>query len=572
MRGGVSARPAREGARLSFRDQLDPRLVQSVFTALFLLCVLLLAAGDADVSGGSLLLNASTACLAVFVLTWLVPWGRIPRTCTGALPVIDIGLIGLVGLDPTGWACAPLLVIPLVWMAGQFGLAGAIVSGLAATLLYSVPSVSVLGPGDGILVWSVLIPAAVTSLGLALVQGVARLESDQAEVRRQRAELARASATIERQRRFSEAILDTVDVGLVLHDSDGVPLAMNAPYRAFMREIAPTGAEGPTYAFRADGSTPCPPEDLPAKRAQRGEQFDDLLLWVGENPATRKAVSVSARTVPGDGGRLAGSALAFHDVTEFMRALRVKDDFVASISHELRTPLTSILGYLDLVLEGDSLDQETRRFLDVAWRNGDRLNRLVGDILHSAQVESGSLHIVRSSTDLAGLVREAVEAARPRARSEGLALEAVAPANLWVQVDAGRMGQVIDNLLSNALKYTREGTVTVTVAADADAVQLVVADTGVGIDARDRERLFTRFFRSRYAEEQAIQGVGLGLGIVQSIVVGHGGRVEVESEPGRGSKFRVRLPLSVLVDPPPEEGLLVRPRQHSPQVPKISRV
>ena len=81
-------------------------------------------------------------------------------------------------------------------------------------------------------------------------------------------------------------------------------------------------------------------------------------------------------------------------------------------------------------------------------------------------------------------------------------------------------------------------------------MQIVVSDTGVGIDARDRERLFTRFFRSRYAEEQAIQGVGLGLGIVQSIVVGHGGRVEVRSEPGHGSEFRVRLPVSVLTDPP----------------------
>ncbi len=234
-----------------------------------------------------------------------------------------------------------------------------------------------------------------------------------------------------------------------------------------------------------------------------------------------------------------------------MRALRVKDDFVASISHELRTPLTSILGYLDVVLESETLDEENRHFLDVAWRNGDRLNRLVGDILHTAQVEAGSLHIVRSPTDLAELVREAVETSRPRARSEGLELVADAPPHLWAQVDAQRIGQVVDNLLSNALKYTIEGAVTVQLVSDADAVQIAVCDTGIGIDARDRERLFTRFFRSRYAEEQAIQGVGLGLGIVQSIVVGHGGRVEVTSEPGRGSEFRVRLPVSVLTDPPP---------------------
>ncbi len=479
----------------------------------------------------------------------MTPWHRLPARATAVLPVLDIALIGLAGLDPTGWAIAPLLVLPVLWLAGQFSTAGAVSSGVAAVLFFSIPTVAVLGPGDGTLAWSVLIPVAVTALGFALVQGVDRVEHDRAEVRRQREELDQAAVIIEAHRRFSQAILDAVDVGVVLQDHAGVPLAANGPYRELMREIAPDGPDGPTYAFHADGTTVCPPEEMPVNRALRGEHFDDFMLWVGENPATRKAVSVSARIVPGDDGLL-GSTLAFHDVTQFMRALRVKDDFVASISHELRTPLTSILGYIDVVLESDTLDEENRRFLDVAWRNGDRLNRLVGDILHTAQVEAGSLHIARAPTDLAALVRDAAETSRPRARSEGLELLAEAPSHMWAHVDGQRIGQVVDNLLSNALKYTIQGRVTVRLVEDPDAVQIVVSDTGVGIDARDRERLFTRFFRSRYAEEQAIQGVGLGLGIVQSIVVGHGGRVEVRSEPGRGSEFRVRLPVSVLTDPP----------------------
>ena len=549
MRGSAPSPPAREGAWLSFRGHLDPRFVQVAFTFVFLLSVGLLAAGESDVSRGSLLLGASLACVASLAVTWLVPWRRLSPGASAVLPVLDIALIGLAGLDPTGWAVAPLLVLPVLWMAGQFSTAGAVGSGVAATLFYSVPSVLVLGPDHGTLAWSVLIPVAVTALGLALVQGVDRVEHDQAEVRRQRDELDEAALIIEAHRRFSQAILDAVDVGVVLQDHAGAPLAANGPYRALMRQVSPDGPDGPSYVFHADNSTVCPPDELPSSRAIRGDEFDDFMLWVGENPATRKALSVSARTVPGEDGLL-GSTLAFHDVTQFMRALRVKDDFVASISHELRTPLTSILGYLDVVLESEALDDENRHFLDVAWRNGDRLNRLVGDILHTAQVEAGSLHIVRSPTDLAELVRDAVETSRPRARSEGLELAAEAPAHLWAQVDAQRIGQVVDNLLSNALKYTIDGSVTVRLVSDADAVQIAVCDTGIGIDARDRERLFTRFFRSRYAEEQAIQGVGLGLGIVQSIVVGHGGRVEVTSEPGRGSEFRVRLPVSVLTDPP----------------------
>ena len=113
-------------------------------------------------------------------------------------------------------------------------------------------------------------------------------------------------------------------------------------------------------------------------------------------------------------------------------------------------------------------------------------------------------------------------------------------------VDPQRMAQVVDNLLSNAIKYTPAGgRVRVGSSVDADRVELCVVDTGIGISAADRDRLFTRFFRARHAEEQSIQGVGLGLSITKSIVESHGGRIEVESEFGRGSMFRVRLPVGV---------------------------
>jgi signal transduction histidine kinase len=229
-----------------------------------------------------------------------------------------------------------------------------------------------------------------------------------------------------------------------------------------------------------------------------------------------------------------------------MRALKVKDEFVASVSHELRTPLTSIVGYVNILQERPDLPADVLAQLDVVARNTDRLNRLVADLLHTAQVDDGPMHVVRSETDLGAIVRDSVQAARPAAERAGVDIDVEAPASLIVMADPQRMAQVVDNLVSNAIKYTvAGGRVRVSVALEGNRVELSVADTGIGISAADRDRLFTRFFRTRQAEERSIQGVGLGLSITKTIVESHGGRIEVQSELGQGSEFRVRLPIGV---------------------------
>jgi signal transduction histidine kinase len=251
-----------------------------------------------------------------------------------------------------------------------------------------------------------------------------------------------------------------------------------------------------------------------------------------------------------DNGRFAGAALAYKDVTDFMRALEVKEEFVASVSHELRTPLTSIHGFTSLVLERDDLPEEVVHQLGVVERNVDRLDRLVADLLQTAQVERGLVHLERERTDIAALVRHSLEAVRPAVESAGLTLASRVPQHLVVMVDPQRFSQVVDNLLSNAVKYTPTGgRVEVDLSVTHERVELVVLDTGIGISMRDRSHVFSRFFRTRHAAQQSIQGIGLGLSITKAIVESHGGRIEVESEEGRGSTFRVRLPLDVPADP-----------------------
>ncbi|MGZ6696038.1 MAG: ATP-binding protein, partial [Solirubrobacteraceae bacterium] len=242
-----------------------------------------------------------------------------------------------------------------------------------------------------------------------------------------------------------------------------------------------------------------------------------------------------------------GRIVVLRDVTAEREADRLKDEFFALVSHELRTPLTSIVGYLEMALEEDhgqpGLDPQRRRFLGVIERNASRLQRLVGDLLFVAQVEAGTLTLQRGEADLAVLAREAVEAARPRAADAGVELSLRAPDALPLAgADGDRLGQMLDNLIVNALKFTPPGgSVAVTVGGERD-VELSVADTGVGIDPADQERLFERFYRAEGATERSVAGVGLGLTIVRAIVQGHGGEITLQSTPGEGTTFDVRLP------------------------------
>ena len=525
---------------------LGARWLQLGFTVCFLFSMGLLVLGGSSLSAYSLLGVATGLCLGITAVVLVLPWSRLPRGLVALVPILDIAAIGLSALDASGWAAAPQIVYPVLWLSGQFNRRGALGAGMAALVFVGIPSVFYLGTGGGTLAWSVLVPVAVTAIGLAFVQGIDRLDADRGELTRQRLALEAASTTIAEQQRFADAILDTVDVGLVLLDNTGGVRTMNQRHQDFMLLAFPEGHESTSVsAFHIDGTSRLTPEEMPHTRAGRGEQFDGYVIWVGSDPMNRRALSVSARAVRDDSGELVGATLAYKDVTEFIKALRVKDEFVASVSHELRTPLTSICGYLDLVLDQGELSEESRNLLGVAARNGERLHRLVADLLHTAQSDAGSMKVVRRRADLAAVVRDSVQNALPAAEAVGLELSLDAPDELWAEVDSQRMTQVVDNLVSNAIKYTQSGSVSVVLAIE-DRVKLEVTDTGIGIDAMDRERLFTRFFRARHAQDQSIQGVGLGLSIIKSIVESHGGRIEVQSEVGRGSRFQVRLPLDLL--------------------------
>jgi signal transduction histidine kinase len=230
--------------------------------------------------------------------------------------------------------------------------------------------------------------------------------------------------------------------------------------------------------------------------------------------------------------------------THLLKLDRTKDEFIALVSHELRTPLTSIHGYLELMKDSESgrLNDTQVHFLGVIERNSVRLMHMVSDLLLVAQAESGELALELEDVRLSTLAAGSVEAALPAAESAGIALSLSATTDACVSGDPVRLAQVLDNLISNALKFTPAGgAAEVLLTATRDTVKLEVRDTGMGMSTAEQAKLFTRFYRTREATEHAIQGTGLGLTITKAIVERHGGTITVTSARGMGTTFTVEL-------------------------------
>jgi signal transduction histidine kinase len=233
---------------------------------------------------------------------------------------------------------------------------------------------------------------------------------------------------------------------------------------------------------------------------------------------------------------------------QLVEADKLKDEFVALISHDLRTPLTSIMGYVELALEevGDPLDAERRGYLEVVSRSSERLLRLVDDLLFVARLQAGRLVLERSQLDLCVIAAQAVEEARPRAEGKQLVLEFHGNGPVMIEADKGRLFQLLDNLISNATKFTPEGGhVDVAVNQTGNGAVLDVSDTGIGLGPGEADLVFDRFFRSSRVVAQQVPGTGLGLFISRAIVEAHGGTIAVSSREGGGTTFRIELPTRV---------------------------
>ncbi len=257
-----------------------------------------------------------------------------------------------------------------------------------------------------------------------------------------------------------------------------------------------------------------------------------------------RTLTVTAASI---GHQSDGVVWTLRDTTERTRLERAKSEFVATASHELRSPLTSIKGFVELLHRSpENMSPRQREFVEIVLRSTDRLTDLVGDLLDVARIEANHVEIVRRPMDVGEAVREVAELMGPRIADKHQQLSVyVAPTLPLAQADPGRVRQIIANLLTNAHLYTQEGgSIHVAALSDRAWLQIVVQDTGIGMTPEQAERAFERFYRAQDGGHSN-PGTGLGLSIVKSLVELHDGRIEVDSEAGRGTTFRVMLPAAI---------------------------
>ncbi|CAM3702830.1 sensor histidine kinase [Nocardioides zeicaulis] len=356
------------------------------------------------------------------------------------------------------------------------------------------------------------------------------------------------------------------EVASHVHTSSGEEVSVDPALAALVEQVAQDAWR------RQDAVVVAPGHDLPVTPEQR-EMILDLLrdLDVGSvlfvplgagpecvghlaltrlpgAPVWTAEEAAAALDIGHDLGRAILNARTFEREHHLVRELRALDDYkgrmISTVAHELKNPLASVRGHLDLLELADELSEESRGWLAALDRGAQRMGRVIDDLLLLARVGEAGHPLVARPVDLRQVVADAVDVVALTASRKGVLLHVDLPAHPVTALgDADEIDRVCVNLLSNAVKYTREGgSVTVDLALAGDQAVLTCSDQGIGISAGDQERIGTEFFRSTNPEAVAESGTGLGLAIVRRVIDRHHGHLEIESELGRGSTFRVRLP------------------------------
>ncbi len=234
--------------------------------------------------------------------------------------------------------------------------------------------------------------------------------------------------------------------------------------------------------------------------------------------------------------------LVLHDITSMKEVEKIKRDLVSSVSHELRTPLTSIKGFAETLEE--EVEGKNKHYVEIIKRNTDRLINIVRDLLLLAQLEEKGVELEIEEVDLKALAEQTMRIFDTQAKEKNLALRLESPADVpWVQADPFKIEQLLINLLDNAIKYTDRGEISLVLGRRDEDVTISVHDTGIGMPKEKLSRIFERFYVIDKSRSRKTGGTGLGLSIVKHIALLHGGEVTVESAPGAGSHFHIRLPI-----------------------------
>lgn len=464
-------------------------------------------------------------------------------------PLLSLGALVVMGADilPVMPMAGLIVTIPLLWLVFEFGERGLVLAlvslGIVLATAYRL-DVMISGSGPA---WLQFLPLPLCGIGLLVGahQLATTLRRREHDLLNRTRELRTTLDASEDQLLLLRGLLETIDAVIVAYDDDGALIWDNHAARQLV-ERAGIATDGQVLEqlqiYAADQVAALDTDTIPLARAHAGEEFDAELTWFGA-PGDQLAFLLSSRQIQRPDTRRYGYVIVGLDVTALLDAIAVREGFLTTVSHELRTPLTSIMGYHELLEEGiDPEETHLHRILAVAQRNARVLLHRVSQLLQASGT-ADDLVVERHPTDLDALVREVMVKHESAAATVGVRLRLQARSAVDADIDPHSFGHVVDNLMTNALKHTPAGgTVTVTAEKQGSMVQLRVEDTGVGLTPDEQRRVFDRFYRTDHANELALQGLGVGLSVVKSIIEAHDGTVTVTSCPGEGACFTVAIP------------------------------
>jgi signal transduction histidine kinase len=493
-----------------------------------------------------LLVAAILVTIGMSAAAALVPWHRIDHRWAATMPAAQILAVGLAHIG--GVDVVVGVALPVLWLSRAYGAVGTVASVLAAVTVSWAPYLLGQPVTESTLTRLLVEPAVFASVGAYTYLAERRSQARQKLLEAQGAVLERTLDDSRRQWRMLEGVLNTIAVGVVVLGADGRVVVRNraqgglCPPTPHVGE--PADALGPLELYAEDRRTPLTREDSALLRAARGERVDREVVWWRDDdlPDGWRALGVTASPLHDEQGRWDGAVVVYQDLTPEFTAMAQQADFIAAVSHDLRTPLTSILGFAELLVDEPGIGERERGQVLAIERNSRRLLHLIGDILTAAQIAHGGLRLELWTVDLCDVVREVLDTHGPAAKAKALEVRDELEGPIFVRGDVARITEAVDNVVANAVKYSREGG-RVTVGADRGdgLVVLRVRDEGVGIPLSDQRRVFDRFYRAEAVRGGTVQGTGLGLYITQEIVRAHGGHVELVSEAGVGTEVRIIL-------------------------------
>lgn len=481
------------------------------------------------------------AIIAITLASLAVPWQRVGPRGVLVLPLLNSIAISLIALGDTA-AATFLWVFPIAWVASYYSV-GTLIATISLIALLRLINLFLTGLTVETTINMVILLITLGFVGVFMAVGSERNRSARRLLRSQSDRLAHALTRVNEQKARNRRLLDSLDVGIARVGAGGLLEVSNTAFHTFF-ELDSEGHSHPTRAveYRARRGDPVPASRTAIARASRGELFKDEIVWLFGSDGRWRAIKTTTTRI--DHGLVTGDGLLLlaEDVTESIDPRAGEEATRRNISHELRNPLTAILGHIDLLLERTDLLDSVRDQLDVVEHAGSRMQQLIDQALVAPDKRADDADV---DFDLVDIARASLEAFAPAADSAGVTVEAELDERLCLHGDAFRLRQVVDNLVGNAIKYAqRGGRVTVHgYRPKQGEIALRIADTGIGIDRSDLQRIFEREFRTQVARDSGIPGTGLGLSISHDIVIAHGGRVEVDSDIGQGTEVTVVLPV-----------------------------